>query len=549
MTRPPFVALPAPAPAAAPLFLPLNRRVETVLHTLRSGARPWILAASGGIDSSAAMLLMARAGVPCLVVHIQHHLRVDAHRDQHVVQTQARLLGLPCHVVHLPRTTIDDRENTAARARRLRYDALTQIAAQLQADVITAHHSEDLLETFLQRVQRGSGLAQVFGLQPTMQWNGVDVHRPLLSLWKHELRSLLAAASFPWIEDSSNASDAYARNQLRQQLAPLVQYLGTSDRFSETLAALAHEAGQLAAQQHALPSLETLFSAPPAHQPPTPDAVSYWLDRTHTLAAFDEGASAFQDALYRWCRQQNLPTRRDVLQRVAHAVWNGDSLTRDARGLRFHSTPAGLKITRTAAQSSEETPCQPTRSSVPAYAHSDDEPTRAPALVRLLPNEAVQVGDHRLELVASPASLAVFARPLADGDRFLSPHSEREVGVRKRLTRDGVARIQRDRAVVVLIGPNFSAKTLAKDEVAVESESPSEAVAFTRAEAKGTAPEFGYATSSDRPHVSDFTRACTWTGTTRIVGVVHGPNQRLDILTEDGEALIILSHGAKPSDD
>lgn len=514
--RPPFLHLPTPKRSSKPPFVALNRRVEAALAQLRAAERPWVLAASGGVDSSAAMLLLARAQTPCLVVHVQHHLRADAHRDQEVVQRQAEALGLPCYVVHLPRPPKGDTENRSARSRRLRYDALATIAQQAKGQLLTAHHTEDLLETFLLRVQRGTGLAQAFGLQATMTWRDQTIHRPLLAFWKSELRQLVEAAEFPWIEDSSNRSYVYARNALRQALAPLVTHLDGDPRFAQTLVALAHEATQLREEMKQLPSLHTLFEPPPSTV--AASSGGKWLARAQMHEHF-HNAYALRQSLYQWCRTEGYSVPRDVLTDVSTWSWNGQRAARDAQGLHFQCEAEGLYI------SANDAPPRPR-----------PEPDFVP-----LSSDWTSIGALRLRIDGPQSGTTLFARPLLPGDRFPSPHSGRLVGVRKRLVRDGISAELRAQAVVLAFAAPSAPKSLecnaSSDQKGATHPSPTE----TCAQAPHADVIAGHAHTLSGNHPPH--------GPHRIVGVVYAGGQRVELTNAQGVQMRVVSDGSKPSDD
>lgn len=418
-----MVRLPQPQIAAHPPFVALHERIERVILELRRLDAPLIVACSGGIDSSALLLLVARAQVPAIVVHIHHHLRADAHQDQQHVEGQAQKLGLPCWTVHIaPNDT--SKENVSQQLRQKRYDALTEIATHTNGHVLTAHHCNDLLETFIQRVQRGTGLHQAFGLQPTMAWKDTPVHRPLLHLWKDELRALLEACDFPWIEDSSNATMRYARNALRPALAPLLEALDHSPRFADTLAALAAEA-QHSQQQPAL-ELDALIR--PIHP-------NLWeLPNTALVREHIGHAARLQDALYRFCRHQGLRPRRAALAFVAQAFWEQRCVRRDEHRHHFELNADALHLVR---HSNDSIP---------------DAPPIEPSPPVLLPRGVwTTVGEHVLLYEGSADGPPVWARPWRQGDKMRSPHSQRFVSLRKRLTKDGVSIAARNSAVVLLV--------------------------------------------------------------------------------------------------
>ncbi len=120
-----------------------------------------VLAVSGGPDSTALMLLMARwrERPPVLVVSVDHGLRPGSADEACLVAENAGLLRLPSRIMQAagPRTG-----NLQDWARRARYHCLTKAADEARFDtIVTAHHEEHQAETFLLRLARGSG---VYGL-------------------------------------------------------------------------------------------------------------------------------------------------------------------------------------------------------------------------------------------------------------------------------------------------------------------------------------------------------------------------------------------------
>lgn len=506
MTHDDFSSLPAAAAARTPLSIEASPSIRTVLRILRALERPIVLGASGGIDSTAAMLLLAHAGVPTLVVHVHHHLRDDADNDQRCVASQAQSLGLPFFTVHLPPPKEHEKENISARSRRLRYDALTQYAKRLNADVLTAHHADDLLETFIMRVERGAGLPRVFGLQHQMRWNRVTVLRPLLSVWKADLRALVEGADFPWIEDSSNDSSAYERNHLRKLMRTLMRHLETSPRFAQTLAQLAEDAASLTPDSTNAPVLEDHLSSPPDYilHRTSLDPKSLWMERILAMRTWSHDANTFGDALHQWCSAQHIMPRRDVLTQISHALWEGVPHTRDLRGLRMTVVPQGLMLT---------------------FDAPEHDAMDAPAPVKLHAHRWTQVGAHRLRLEHADDHYDLWARPWRQGDRFTSPHSDRQVGVRKRLARDGVSVHDRDRAIVLLAQPSRTHSNLVFDAKVSKKKPPS----------VPDSGDMGVMPSTSTADHDSTTPYAT------IVGVIHRANQRLEISVSESKRLVVMS--------
>ncbi len=175
----------------------------------------YILAVSGGADSMVLLDLMARAAparaYELVVAHFDHGIRPDSAQDRLLVAQAARAHGLlcVCETAHLGSTASE------AAARAARHGFLERAARGHQATaVITAHHQDDLIETSLLNLARGSGRR---GLAPMP---GGAVLRPLLGISRDELRAYATTHHITWREDSTNANLANPRNFLRHRLLP-----------------------------------------------------------------------------------------------------------------------------------------------------------------------------------------------------------------------------------------------------------------------------------------------------------------------------------------
>lgn len=112
--------------------------------------------------------------------------------------------------------------NMQSAARDARYAALGEWhdAANVAA-VMTAHHADDQAETFLMRLNRGSGLGGLSSIRPmtTIPVHGGSLHRPLLQWRKAELETIIASAGLDPVRDPSNEDDRFDRARMRKILA------------------------------------------------------------------------------------------------------------------------------------------------------------------------------------------------------------------------------------------------------------------------------------------------------------------------------------------
>lgn len=179
-----------------------------------------LVACSGGLDSVVLLQLCQAANLEVAVAHCNFQLRgLESLQDQQFVENLANELHLPFH------TTFFDTKayakaakcSTQMAARDLRYDWFAELAQEFQYDyILTAHHADDALETFLINLSRGTGLDGLVGI-PSVNENIV---RPLLKFSREQLHAFALEQGYTWREDSSNASDHYLRNALRLHIVP-----------------------------------------------------------------------------------------------------------------------------------------------------------------------------------------------------------------------------------------------------------------------------------------------------------------------------------------
>ncbi len=189
------------------------------------GARgPWVLAFSGGGDSTALALGLAevapRHGLAVHLFHVDHGLDPGSGERALAAAAIAAGLGMPFTCERRPvLAPARRREGIEAAARQVRYAALEAFREKLGADrILTAHHRDDQIETVLLRIAAGSGLA---GLQGIHRRRGA-ILRPLLDLDRATLDEFVAARGIVPLADPTNLDLTIERNRVRHRLLPLL---------------------------------------------------------------------------------------------------------------------------------------------------------------------------------------------------------------------------------------------------------------------------------------------------------------------------------------
>ncbi len=214
-------ALPA-APAAA---LPLQGAAG-----VRRAAGPAIIALSGGRDSVTLLDLACRLRAErlpalrrLLAVHVNHGLQPAAQDfERHCVALcAARDVAL-----EVRRVTVQGRgRGIEAAARAARYQALAQVARERRSPIVlTAHHLDDRIETFLIQWLRGAGPDGLAAFAPARDFDGgVALVRPLAGVARAQIDAYARLRKLAWIDDPSNADPALLRNALRQRVLPALE--------------------------------------------------------------------------------------------------------------------------------------------------------------------------------------------------------------------------------------------------------------------------------------------------------------------------------------
>ncbi len=182
----------------------------------------YVVAVSGGVDSSALLhhlyvqnwraRQLGKSYPKLIVAHFDHGIRVDSGQDRLLVQALAKAYGLP-FVYAEGHLGIGASE---AEARKARYQFLRQVQASSNSRaIITAHHQDDLIETAILNILRGTGRKGLTSLTSQS-----DLHRPALHLPKQALIDYANDQGLKWREDSTNHDPKYLRNYVRHYLLP-----------------------------------------------------------------------------------------------------------------------------------------------------------------------------------------------------------------------------------------------------------------------------------------------------------------------------------------
>ncbi len=244
----------------------------------------YLVAVSGGVDSVVLLdMLVKSAEDELIVAHFDHGIRSDSADDARFVEALANSYGLPF---------ISKREELGAAssemlARERRYAFLRIAAKEHRARIVTAHHQDDVLETIIINIARGTG------------WRGLAVmgdktiERPLLAFTKKYIYNYALKNQLEWVEDRTNMSDKYLRNRVRRKMPIL-----SSDQRSQLVKL--HDSQIMLADQI------------------DEEALIYMSNSRYFLTMIDEQSSI--ELLRTWLHEQGVSLTRPQRLRMLHAI-------------------------------------------------------------------------------------------------------------------------------------------------------------------------------------------------------------------------------------
>ncbi len=325
----------------------LNRRIAAALDDLFQAEPPRKLgvAVSGGGDSMALLHLLhgwAEAqGCLLQVATVDHGLREAAAGEAAIVAEAARGLGLRHDILRWEGW--DGGGNLQAEARAARYRLLAGWAGRQGLDaVVLGHTADDIAETFLMRLARGSGVDGLAAMQGLSWREGVVWLRPLLGFARDELRAFLRGREIDWAEDPSNDDARFDRVKARRALDELADLGLTRERLVAT-------AGMMGAARAAL----DWAAAQLAYGAAVQQGGDVIIDLEECAKAPRETRLRLISGALRWVASADYRPRLNQLEEALAAVVTGQA--RQLHGCHLIPEAGGLRICREAGAVMDET--------------------------------------------------------------------------------------------------------------------------------------------------------------------------------------------------
>jgi len=192
----------------------------------------YLLAVSGGADSMVLVHLFKNLGLLFEVAHVNYKLRgKDSEDDRETVEDFCLENNIAFHLYEVSEKDNQPENSIQNWARNLRYAFFRKIQEERKLQhLVTAHHLNDQLETFIINLSKASGIKGLNGIPA----NENQILRPLLQFSKHEIYAFAAEHEVKFREDLSNKKNDYLRNFIRNEITP--KLFETNDHFLENFA-------------------------------------------------------------------------------------------------------------------------------------------------------------------------------------------------------------------------------------------------------------------------------------------------------------------------
>lgn len=160
--------------------------------------------------------------VKVVVAHVNHKVREESDEEAQMVEEFAKQNNDIFELYEIKE--YHDKTNFHEDARKIRYKFLKELKDKYNADyLLTAHHGDDLTETVLMRITRGSNLKGYIGFKEESDWENIKLLRPLIRRTKKYLEQYNIENNIPYRIDKTNYSDEYTRNRYRNEIIPLLK--------------------------------------------------------------------------------------------------------------------------------------------------------------------------------------------------------------------------------------------------------------------------------------------------------------------------------------
>ena len=202
----------------------MNKSIDFLNNNIMDNSSV-VVAVSGGPDSMALLSLLLKIrdkkNINIIVAHVNHNLREESKEEYQFVKDYSEKNNCIFEGIDL---NFDTSTSIEEAARKKRYDFFEEILNKYNSNILlTAHHGDDLIETILMRLTRGSSIDGYVGFKKISKRDNYTILRPLIYYTKEEIMNYLVENNIDYRIDKTNSSKKYTRNRYRLDILPVLK--------------------------------------------------------------------------------------------------------------------------------------------------------------------------------------------------------------------------------------------------------------------------------------------------------------------------------------
>ena len=200
---------------------------ETIayLNSLLNENDTIVIGLSGGPDSMCLLNIIEslNKNIKIVCAHINHNIREESKEELHFIEDYCKTKKLTLETTTFKKKS-PNQDFNELELREKRYSYFESIIKKYNAKYLfTAHHGDDLIETILMRLTRGSTLKGYSGFQTETQKDGYKIIKPLIYATKDDIDEYNKQNNIPSVTDNTNFKDVYTRNRYRHHILPFLK--------------------------------------------------------------------------------------------------------------------------------------------------------------------------------------------------------------------------------------------------------------------------------------------------------------------------------------
>ena len=202
----------------------MNESIAYLTNTLKENDTV-TLGLSGGPDSMCLLnlLLSLPFNLNIIALHINHNIRKSSDTEAEFVKEYCSEHGVTFEYIKFPKKS-ENEDFSENELRIKRYNFFDEMTKKYNAKyLLTAHHGDDLIETILMRITRGSNLKGYSGFQIATLKETYTILKPLIYVTKDQIEKYLNKNNIPFVTDETNNTDIYTRNRYRHHVLPFLK--------------------------------------------------------------------------------------------------------------------------------------------------------------------------------------------------------------------------------------------------------------------------------------------------------------------------------------